>query len=96
MKFDKLYEELEKQLELHFSIRKPVTEKPKWAVACGNLCDDVLKKYYPIKNMQNGKRKSVAFKKFWMNVVKILKGKGLTSIQMQDLNIPEYILNIYR
>ena len=30
------------------------------------------------------------------NVVNILKGKGLTSYQMQDLGIPEYILNRYR
>ena len=96
MKFDKLYEEIQNQLELDFSIKKPSQPKPKWAVACGNLCDNILKKYYPIKNMPNGNRRSSAIKKFWINVVNILKGKGLTSYQMQDLGIPEYILNRYR
>jgi hypothetical protein len=91
MKFDKLFQEIYQQLELDFS-----NKKPKWALACGNLCDEMLKKYYPIKNMPKGNRRSIAFKKFWISVYNTLKGKGFTSDKMQSLGIPEYIINMYR
>lgn len=86
MKFDLLYEELMKQLELDFS------NKPKWAVAASPHTDELLKKYYPIVNMPKGNRRSAAIKKFWKKVMSILQGKGLSLQRMKDLGIPEYIL----
>ena len=95
MKFDILYEELKQQLELDFSAKKHMNTKPEWAIACGDLCDEVLKKYYPIKNMPKSNKRSIAFRKFWTTIVNILSGKGFTSYKMQSLGIPEYILNRY-
>ncbi len=89
MKFFKLIRETYEQLELDFTIKKP-----KWALACGDKCDYILKKYYPIKNMPAGKRRDAAYRKFWKEVIYILKGKGFTPFKMQSLGVPEFM--IYR
>lgn len=86
MQFNILFEETIKQLEFDFR------NIPAWAKALGVRWDNEFKnKYYPIKNMPQGKQRDAAFKKFWLRVVGALKSKGLTTQRIKDLGVPEYI-----
>jgi len=91
MKFDTFYESMMNQLEFDFR------NIPLWAKKLESNWDDKLRNtYYSIKNMQKGSRRDAAFKKFWVVIIKLLKGKGLSNSRLIALGIPEYMFNLYR
>jgi len=90
MNFDELYESALKQLELDFR------DIPTWAKKLGDDWDNNIKRrYYPIKNMQKGKQRDAAFKKFWLLVVDKLRSKKMTDNEIINAGVPEYIFHLY-
>jgi hypothetical protein len=89
-RFHKLLYEVYQQLELDFR------DIPKWAKCLGNDWDNTYeKRYYPIRNMQKGKQRDAAFKKFWLSVVLNLRDKGYSKYSIIDMGVPEYIFNLH-
>ena len=90
MTFDVLCENVLKQLELDFR------DIPVWAKKLGEDWDNEIKrKYYPIKNMQKGKQRDAAFRKFWLLVVNKLRNKQMSDYDIMQAGVPEYIFHLH-